>query len=180
MISARKLIGVTIASALAMSTLLTAAEAACTQNRAVYQDRDGLFTLTFVAEHKNALKMTPAPTNEFIITAKDKPEFKLAGSVIWPEEGIARPYGMITYNCKADSSDPDDLDECSVWQGAVYALKEGAEAETLPKADEPAALAILFPDLVTAMDGYDFAQAKPEKMLQWEAFRFQECTPDAQ
>ncbi len=48
----------------------------------------------------------------------------------------------------------------------------------LPKADEPAAQAILFPDLATALDGYDFGAAKPEKALQFESFRFKSCSPE--
>ncbi|MDH7784119.1 hypothetical protein QBD01_000119 [Ochrobactrum sp. 19YEA23] len=175
---ARKLLKITAASVVAASVFSTAVQAACTQNRGIYQDRDGTYTLTFRPMQTNDLKMTPAPTNEFTITANDKPEFKLNGMVIWPEEGVARPYALITYNCKGDGSNPEDLDDCSIWQSVIYALKEGAEAEVLPKADEPAAQAVLFPDLVTALDGYDFGAAKPEKPLQWEVFRFQGCTPD--
>ncbi|ATA03409.1 hypothetical protein CK807_02835 [Brucella abortus] len=174
----KKLLNVTVMSALALTVFSTAVQAACTQNRAIYRDRDEAYTLTFRPEQPNDLKMTPAPTNEFTITANDKPGFKLNGIVIWPEEGVARPYALITYNCKGDGSESEDLDDCSIWQSVIYALKDGAEAEVLPKADEPAAQAVLFPDLVTALDGYDFGAAKPEKPLQWEVFRFQGCTPD--
>lgn len=65
---------------------------------------------------------------------------------------------MLTFNCKGDGSNPEDLDDCSIWQSVIYALKEGAEADVLPKAEEPAAQAILLPDLVTALDGYDFGR----------------------
>lgn len=176
--AAKKLLHGMAVSGLALSVFATAAQAACTQNRAIYRDRDDAYTLTFRPEQPNDLKMTPAPTNEFTITANDKPEFKLDGMVIWPEEGVARPYALITFNCKGDGSDPEQLDDCSIWQSVVYGLKESAEAEVLPKADEPAAQAVLFPDLVTALDGYDFGNAKPEKPLAWEVFRFQGCSPD--
>lgn len=171
----KKLLNVMAVSVVALSVFSTAVQAACTQNRAIYRDRDDAYTLTFRPEQPNDLKMTPAPTNEFTITANDKPEFKLTGMVIWPEEGVARPYALITFNCKEGSTDPEDLDDCSIWQSVVYGLKESAEAEVLPKAEEPAAQAVLFPDLVTALDGYDFGAAKPEKPLQWEVFRFQGC-----
>ncbi|TCQ81700.1 hypothetical protein EDF68_10178 [Ochrobactrum sp. BH3] len=174
----KKLFKVVAASALAVTVFSSAVQAACTQNRAVYRDQGDAYTLTFHAAQSNALKMSPAPTNEFTITADDKPEFKLSGLVIWPEEGVARPYALITYNCKNGGTDPEDLDDCSIWQSVVYALKEGAEADVLPKADEPAAQAILFPDLATALDGYDFGAAKPEKPLEFESFRFKSCTPE--
>lgn len=174
----QKLFRMTAVSVMAVSVFSSAAQAACTQNRAIYKDRDGLYTLTFQTEQPNDLKMSPAPTNEFTITADGKPDFKLKGMVIWPEEGIARPYALLTYNCKGDGSDSEELDDCSIWQGVTYALKDGAEADVLPKAEEPAAQAVLLPDLVTALDGYDFGAAKPEKPLQWEVFRFQGCSPD--
>ena len=174
----KKLLKLAAASAMAVTMFSTAVQAACTQNRAIYRDRDDAYTLTFRPEQSNDLKMTPAPTNEFTITANDKPEFKLSGMVIWPEEGVARPYTLITFNCKGDGSSQEELDDCSIWQSVIYALKEGAEADVLPKANEPAAQSVLFPDLVTALDGYDFGAATPEKPLQWEVFRFQGCSPD--
>ncbi|MBV2141969.1 hypothetical protein KUG47_00475 [Falsochrobactrum sp. TDYN1] len=174
----KKLCRVMAASALAVTVFSTAVQAACTQNRAIYRDRDGAYTLSFHPAQANALEMTPAPSNEFTIAANDKPEFKLSGMVIWPEEGVARPYALITFNCKNGGSEPEDFDDCSIWQNVIYALKEGAEADVLPKADEPAAQAILFPDLATALDGYDFGSAKPETPLQWETFRFQTCAPE--
>lgn len=174
----KKLFKVMAASALAVTVFSSAVQAACTQNRATYRDRGDAYTLTFNAVQSNTLNMTPAPTNEFTITADDKPEFKLSGLVIWPEEGVARPYAIVTYNCKNGGTDQEDLDDCSIWQSVVYSLKEGAEADVLPKADEPAAQAILFPDLVTALDGYDFGAAKPEKPLEFETFRFKSCAPE--
>ncbi len=167
-----------VAAVSAAVLAVPAANAACTQNRAIYSDRDDAYTLTFQPAESSQLKMTPAPSNVFTIQAKDKPDFKLSGVVIWPEEGVARPYALITYNCKGDGSDPEQLDDCSIWQSVVYGLKEGADADPLPKADEPAAQAVLFPDLVTAIDGYDFGAAKPEKPLQWEVFRFQGCATE--
>lgn len=174
----KRLMKVTAATAVALSLFSSVVQAACTQSRAIYQDHDDTYELTFRPQQENSLKMSPAPTNEFTITVKDKPEFKLSGVVVWPEEDIARPYALVTFNCKGNGSNPEDLDDCSVWQNVVYALKDGAEAGLLPKGDEPAAQAILLPDLVTALDGYDFGAAKPEKMLQWEVFRFRGCMPE--
>ncbi|WP_343313002.1 hypothetical protein AAIB41_09175 [Brucella sp. BE17] len=174
----QKIFRMAAVSVITVSIFSSAAQAACTQNRAIYKDHNGDYTLSFQPEQPNDLKMSPAPTNEFTITTDSKPDFKLKGMVIWPEEGIARPYALLTFNCQNDGSDSEDLDDCSLWQGVIYALKESAEAEVLPKAEEPAAQAVLLPDLVTALDGYDFGAAKPEKPLDWEVFRFQGCTPD--
>lgn len=152
--------------------------AACMQNRAVYTDRDDNYTLTFRPEEPNDLKFSPTPTNEFTITANEKPEFQLTGLVVWPEEAVKRPLAMIMYHCAGEGASSEDLEDCSIWQGVVYALKEAAEAEPLPKAEEPAAQTVLFPDLIGALDTYDFGAAKPEKPLTWEAFRFKTCTQE--
>lgn len=176
----KMLLKVTAVTAVTLSLFSSAVQAACTQNRAIYHDRDDAYELTFKPQQENTLEMSPAPTNEFTITAKEKPEFKLSGVVVWPEEGVARPYALLTFNCKGNGANPEDLDDCSVWQNVVYALKDGADADLLPKGDEPAAQAILLPDLVTALDGYDFGAAKPEKLLQWEVFRFQGCAPEGE
>lgn len=164
-----------LAGAIAMPA---SAFAACTQNRAIYTDHNDNFTLSFRPETPSDLKLTPSPTNEFTITANDKPEYKLSGLVIWPEEGVARPTALVMYNCTGDGSNAEDLDDCSIWQGVVYALKDGADAGLLPKAEDPAAQAVLFPDLIGALETYDFGAAKPEKPLDWEVFRFKQCSPE--
>ncbi|MGU3573980.1 hypothetical protein ACLBWZ_00480 [Brucellaceae bacterium C25G] len=158
----------------------SAAFAACMQNQAVYTDRDDNYTLTFRPEEPNDLKFSPAPTNEFTITSNETPEFKLTGLVVWPDEAVKRPLAMIMYNCAPDGGSSEDLEDCSIWQGVVYALKEVAEVEPLPKAEEPAAQTVLFPDLLGALDTYDFGAATPAKPLAWEAFRFKTCTQETE
>lgn len=158
----------------------TSAFTACMQNRAVYTDRDDNYTLTFRPEESNDLQFSPAPTNEFTIVSNEKPDFKLTGLVVWPEEAVKRPLAMIMYNCGGAGASSEDLEDCSIWQGVVYALKEAAEAEPLPKAEEPAAQTVLFPDLLGALDAYDFGEAKPAEPLTWEAFRFKTCTQEAE
>ena len=44
---AHKLFRTTAFAALALSVFSTAVQAACTQNRAIYRDRDDAYTLTF-------------------------------------------------------------------------------------------------------------------------------------
>lgn len=153
------------------------AYAACTQDRAIYGDRDDHYTLAF----KPMPEDVPAVTsNEFTITQKDDGQgkaFKLDGVVMWTE-GVARPNGMIMYNCPEGDVTGDELEDCTIWQGVIYALKEGADADLLPKAKEPAAQALLFPDLAGSLDSFDFGSAKPAEPLSWEVFRFKECAPE--
>ncbi|WOC16238.1 hypothetical protein [Pseudochrobactrum sp. MP213Fo] len=150
-----------------------AASAACTQNRATYTDKNQNYSLTF----SPAVKGDEQAGNNFTIIANDKPEFKLQGNVQWTD-GAARPSAMITYNCASDEMAEDEIGDCTIWQGVVYALKEGADADFLPRNDEPAAAAILLPDFVSMLDSYDFGTATPVEPLNWEVFRFKVCTPE--
>ncbi|WP_425287377.1 hypothetical protein [Paramesorhizobium deserti] len=154
------------------------AYAACTQDRAIYADRDDHYTLTF----KPMPEDVPAVTsNEFTITENgpgegdaQKKAFKLDGVVMWTE-GVERPNGLIMYNCPDGDATGEELEDCTLWQGVIYALKEGAEADLLPKAKEPAAQALLFPDLAGSLDSFDFGPAKPAEPLSWDVFRFRDC-----
>jgi len=157
------------------------AYAACTQDRAIYGDRDDHYTLAFKPTPEDVPVVT---SNEFTITENgdgaadaQKKAFKLDGVVMWTE-GVARPNGLLMYNCPEGDVAGDELDDCTIWQGVIYALKEGAEADLLPKAKEPAAQALLFPDLAGSLDAFDFGSAKPAEPLSWEVFRFKECAPE--
>lgn len=148
------------------------AHAACTQDRAVYTDRDDDYTLTF--------KYFPddqpvATSNEFVLQRNDS-DLKLDG-VVMRDGAAARPNGLIMYNCPSGDATGDELSACTVWQGVLYALKEGADAEFLPKAKEPAAQALILPDLSGAMGGFNFKLEKPIETLPWDVFRFKECVP---
>lgn len=162
-----------IGAATLVAVSSASASAACMQNRAIYTDNSQNYTLTF----SPAANQDEQSTNSFTIIANQKPEFKLQGNVQWTD-GISRPNAMITYNCTNDENAEDEIDDCTIWQGVVYALKDGADAELLPRNDEPAAAALLFPDFVSMLDSYDFGPAKPDEPLKWEVFRFKACTPE--
>ncbi|HWD14849.1 hypothetical protein P8H26_06385 [Pseudochrobactrum sp. sp1633] len=162
-----------LASCTILLTATAVASAACVQNRAAYSDKNQNYTLTFSPSQKE----DEQSGNSFTIIANEKPEFKLQGIVQW-SEGVARPSATITYNCASDDVAEDEIDDCTIWQGVVYALKDGADAEFLPRNDEPAAAAILLPDFVSMLDSYDFGTAKPAEPLNWDVFRFKACTPE--
>lgn len=161
----------TTCTVLMVSTAI--ASAACTQNRAIYSDNNQNYTLTFSPSHKEEEQTG----NSFTIIANEKPEFKLQGIVQWTE-AVSRPSATITYNCAGGDVAEDEIDDCTIWQGVVYALKDSADAELLPRNDEPAAAALLFPDFVSMLDSYDFGAAKPAEPLNWDVFRFKACTPE--
>jgi hypothetical protein len=151
----------------------THAFAACTQDRAIYTDRDDTYTLAFrqVPEDQPV-----ATSNEFSIEKNDS-GLKLDGVVMW-NEGVARPNGIIMYKCPTGDVTGDELQACTVWRGVIYALKEGADADLLAQAKEPAAQALLLPDFSSSMSSFDFKSQKTIETFPWEVFRFKECVPE--
>lgn len=174
MLSKTAIVKKTLACLASCTIVLTAtavASAACMQNRASYSDKNQNYTLTFSPIQKE----DEQSGSSFSIIANDTPEFKLQGTVQWTEEA-ARPTAVITYNCVGDDAAEDEITDCAIWQGVVYALKDGADAEFLPRNNEPAAAAILLPDFVSMLDSYDFGTVKPAEPLNWDVFRFKACT----
>ncbi|MGH7003157.1 MAG: hypothetical protein ACREIP_04345 [Alphaproteobacteria bacterium] len=161
-------------AALAAVMIMAApAHAACTQDRAVYTDRDDDYTLRFRPLSED---QPDAASSEFSLERNDG-DLKLDG-VIMREGDAIRPNGLIMFQCPGGDATGDELRACTVWQGVLYALKEGAEAEFLPRAKEPAAQALLLPDLSASMSAFDFKRAKPLETFPWDVFRFKECTPE--
>lgn len=162
------------AALLASVSLATApASAACTQDRAIYTDRDDAYTLTFHTVPENLPVMT---SNEFALQMNDS-DLKMDGVVMW-SEGVPRPNGIVMFRCPTGDVTGDELDQCTVWRGVIYALTEGADADLLPKAKEPAAQALLLPGFASAMGEFNFKLEKPIETFPWEVFRFKECVPE--
>lgn len=157
-----------------VSLVASPALAACTQDRAIYTDKDDAYTLTFKSVPED---QPTASSNEFSITMNDS-DLKLDGVVMWTEGEVARPNGIVMYKCPDGDVTGEELEACTVWQGVIYALTEGADADLLPKAKEPAAQALLLPDLSSAISGFDFKLAEPIETFPREVFRFKECVPE--
>ena len=166
--------GNSVALLAALGMILSSpAFAACLQDHAVYTDRDDDYTLTFKSVPDDGPAVT---TNEFTIKMNDS-DLKMDGVVTWNKDG-GRPNAVITYKCPAGDAAGAELQQCTVWKGVVYALKEGADAELLPKAKEPSAQALLLPDFSGAMSSFNFELEKPLETFPWEVFRFKECVPE--
>ncbi len=91
---------------------------------------------------------------------------------------MPRPNGIIMYRCPTGDVTGEELEQCTVWRGVIYALTEGADADLLPKAKEPAAQAMLLPGFASSISGFNFKLEKPIETFPWEVFRFKECIPE--
>lgn len=143
----------------------------CTQDRAVYADSEGRTTVSFKVTPDNVPAMT---SNEFTIAVQDA-DIRMDGVVMWLS-GVPRPGGIVMYQCPDGDVTGEELEACTIWQGVIYALQQGANAGFLPKAKEPAAEALLFPDFADYVTAFDFRKDKPLGTFPFEVFRFRECT----
>ncbi len=126
----------------AMAMLLGAAApaaGACTQALAVYSDADKSMTLEFRPNEGEVM----TATNLFRVVMEN--DVVLDGIVQW-NMGIARPNGMMMYQCPDGDVTGEELDACIVWSGVVYALDEAGTVDLLPPQTKPAADRLLLPD----------------------------------
>lgn len=142
----------------------------CRQDRAVYGDEEGKITLSFKPKQENVPAVT---SNEFTVALKE-PALSMDGVVMW-SDGVSRPNGIVMYQCPTGDVTGMELEACTVWQGVIYSLEEGADADLLPVAEEPAAEALLFPDFAAYVSAFDFKTDEPVRSVPFEVFRFKEC-----
>ncbi len=140
----------------------------CRQENAHYASEDGRYQLEFIATSASA-----TTSNSFQLISKD-PEIKLDGVVIW-NQGFSRPNGILMHNCPEGDVTGDELDACTIWQGVIYALKENADADLLPAPDEPAAKALLLPDLGRAIHYSKLRHDGKIEQAPWDVFKFSKC-----
>ena len=126
-------------AALVLAGLLaaTAAPAAdCRQDRAVYEDRDGGYALSFEPVGSDAA----ATSHHF------KLEILASGVVL---DGIVMPgdpvrsNGMVMHDCPEGDVTGEEIAACTVWEGVIYTLDAAGEAGLLPDGGAKAAETLL-------------------------------------
>lgn len=133
-----------LAALLALTVVSPAAAADCTQERAIYGDAAGLYTLTFQPVDAE----TSAATHRFSVKAKDS-VVTLDGYVMTTEPA-ARPQGMLFYNCPEGDATGADLAACTVWQDILYGTA-GGRIVALPAQGEGALAELLLPGFAPAL-----------------------------
>ncbi|MCB1383405.1 MAG: hypothetical protein KDJ73_10850 [Notoacmeibacter sp.] len=118
--------------------------AACRQELALYADTSKTATLEFVPHDGEAVTVT----NRFRLVAGEK---VIEGFVQWSGAPAPRPYGMLTDQCPDGDVTGEELEACTVWQGAIYAVGSGGAVGLLPGQGEDAAQSLVLSDLARAM-----------------------------
>lgn len=153
-------------SALALLSA-TPANAACPIELSVYGDRDKAAEIDFRPTLQSA-----TVTNSFKMVLDNDVVFD--GVVMWSQE-VARPNGMLMFQCPEGDVTGEELDACTVWQGVIYSVDEQGNIGLLPAERAEAPKKLIFSDLghslrTSAAYGPDGFSKVP-----WDVFEIKGC-----
>jgi hypothetical protein len=114
----------------------TASATECSQDRAIYADRDGGYELAFAPVGSAAA----ATSHHFKL--KVLASGTVLDGVVMPGEP-ARSNGMIMHNCPEGDVTGEEIAACTVWEGVIYALDGAGDAGLLPDEGAKAAETLL-------------------------------------
>lgn len=112
----------------------------CAQEKAIYGDEDGAYTLGFAPVETDSAAISHAFTVSVAGT-----DIVLDGHVM-PAGEPERTNGMIMNNCPEGDVTGEDIRTCTIWEGVVYAVGLDGKVASLPEEGQPAAAQLLLPD----------------------------------
>jgi hypothetical protein len=100
---------------------------------------------------------------------------QLDGIVMWSEE-TPRPYASLLYQCPEGDVTGDEIAECTLWEGPVYAVAQDGKVGLMPAEGSPAPQTLILPDLgPTLRQAAIFADDEDEAGLPGDVFRLAGC-----
>ncbi|KQV73394.1 hypothetical protein [Rhizobium sp. Root1220] len=159
-------------ASLAVFTALPAASASaadCKQANAVYSDRDGAYELRFTPINSESA----AASNQFKLKIL-KTSIVLDGYVMASEDP-ERAVGILMFDCPGGDVTGDDLNACTVWQGAVYGMDAKGEVDNLQPEAATAAARIVLPGLGPAIRSSSVWGIGKAQVAPWDVLAFKEC-----
>jgi len=158
------------AAALALVTALgppAAALASCPAELAVYRDAADAAGIDFRPAGEGA-----AVTNAFRLPLRDGPV--LDGIVMWTDSP-AQSWGVVTLDCPEGDVTGEELVQCTVWEGPLYAVREDGAAGFLPREGDAAAAHLILAGLAYQLQGAPaFAEGRPDP-LPGDIFQLSGC-----
>lgn len=142
--------------------------AACTQEKAIYRDRDNAYELAFSPVNLDA----ESNTHRFKLSVVGK-TLSMDGYV-QGSTPVTTSNGIIFFHCPDGDVTDSDIMKCTVWQGFLYDHSAG-RIDILPAQGKDAADQILVAGLGYSIDQFEgFGKDKP-KLAPWDVLDFKEC-----
>lgn len=148
---------------------VTAANAACPIELAVYGDRDDVAGIDFRPTLESA-----TVTNSFKMVLDN--DTVLDGVVMWSND-VARPNGMLMHQCPEGDVTGEELDACTVWQGVIYSVDEQGKVGLLPRERIQAAAPskLIFSDLGHSLRMSAAYGPHGFSKVPWDVFELKGC-----
>lgn len=148
--------------------LTPAAHAACPLELSVYEDEAKAAGIDFRPTGESMVV-----TNSFRMNLRSG--IQLDGIVMWSEE-TPRPYASLMYQCPEGDVTGDEIAECTLWEGPVYAVEQDGKVALMPAEGAPAPQALILPDLgPTLRQAAIFGEDAGEAELPGDVFRLSGC-----
>jgi len=143
----------------------TSALAACPSELAVYRDAADAAVIDFRPAGAGA-----AITNAFRLPLRNGPV--LDGVVMWTEPP-SQSWGVVTLDCPDVTG--EELRQCTVWEGPIYAVREDGTAGYLPREGEPAATHLILAGLSHQIPGAPALAERQPDPLPGDIFQLSGC-----
>ena len=142
-------------------------QAACPMELSIYGDRDDAASIDF------------RPTGDSVVVTNT---FKMAldkgivldGMVMW-SEGVRRPYASLMYQCPEGDVTGQEIAECTLWEGVVYAADAGGNIGLIPAEGTDAPQTLIFPDLGPTLRMSAPYAANGLSTVPWDVFALKGC-----
>lgn len=157
--------GVILASAWLLANA-AGAQTACRQADAVYGEPQAKAVLSFT-ETAEALALS----NRFTLTIG---ETALDGIVMWTAEPL-RPDGTLMLDCPDGDVTGQELEQCTLWRGVIYAVDESGAVGLLPDEKSPAARVLILPDLAFSLGSEGKLPPAAGPVLPFDVFTLSGC-----
>ncbi len=151
-----------------LAAQVSAAQAACPMELSVYEDEAKTAGIDFRPTGESMVV-----TNTFRMNLHHG--IQLDGIVMWSEE-MPRPYASLLYQCPEGDVTGDEIAECTLWEGPVYAVAQDGKVGLMPAEGSPAPQTLILPDLgPTLRQAAIFADDEDEAGLPGDVFRLAGC-----
>lgn len=159
---------VLVALSLSASAIAPVKAAECTQERAVYADSEGVYSLAFEPVDLES----SSSTHRFKMAVKDS-KIVFDGYVM-PSDPVDRTNGMLFYNCPEGDATGEDLAACTIWEGVIYGNASG-KIDLLPKQGAQAANEILLPGFGPSLQASSAWGKDKATVVPWDVLTLKGC-----
>ena len=162
-IFASRLAGPAFAAAMLFSS---AAHAACPIELATYAGQGGTMAIEFRPTNASV-----TVTNSFRLLAGER---ALDGIVMWTA-GAARSWGVVMDGCPEGDLTGNEISECTLWEGVVYAVDADGKVGLLPAEGQPAPQTLILADLGPWLSQSDAWREAGSLAEPWDVFTLSGC-----